>query len=344
MRRCSHKAFAGPPSQVPGCLPVSNQPFYVEQINPRNEPLLRAFWEVEQAAQRADRTHPVLRDWAALRVVAREPSPRTRHTFLVAWVAGHPVATMDLLVFTQENPHLLELEINVLPEHRRRGIGRALHDEALRLAEGRTTFLGEVSEPIDGEAPARPFAESLGYAAVHTEHHLVLDLPASPPVVDADDDWAIRTWVDTCPAHLREGFVRLRNQMEEDVPRGDIDMAPEVYTLARLAQEEARMTKAYTTVVAAAEKNGVLGGYSKVLLPHGGGFAWQDDTLVMPEHRGHRLGLRLKAATLAVIGAEHPERTSIHTWTDPDNTAMYRTNERFGFRPVETLVEMQRKL
>ena len=52
------------------------------------------------------------------------------------------------MVFTQENPHLLELEINVLPEFRRRGIGRALHEEALRLADGRTTFLGE-GQPAD---------------------------------------------------------------------------------------------------------------------------------------------------------------------------------------------------
>jgi GNAT superfamily N-acetyltransferase len=326
---------------------VSDQPFYVEQINPLNEPLLRRFWEVEQAAQRADRAYPVLRDWAALQVVAREPSPRTRHTFVVAWVDGHPVATMDLLVFTQENPHLLELDINVLPEFRRRGIGRALHEEALRLADGRTTFLGEANEPIDGEAAARPFAEALGYSSVHVEHQLILDLPAAPPpppAADADDGWVMRTWVDTCPVELRAGFVRLRNQMEQDVPRGEIDAAPEVYTAERLAAEEVRMTKAFTTVTAVAEKDGELGGYSKVVLPHGGDFAWQDDTLVMPDHRGHRLGLRLKTATLALIAAEHPERTVIHTWTDPDNTAMYRTNERFGFRPVEKLLEMQRKL
>jgi GNAT superfamily N-acetyltransferase len=136
----------------------------------------------------------------------------------------------------------------------------------------------------------------------------------------------------------------MRNQMEQDVPRGEIDVAPDVYTAERLAEEEVRMAKAFTTITAAAQKDGELGGYSKVVLPHGGDFAWQDDTLVMPDHRGHRLGLRLKAATLGLITAEHPERTVIHTWTDPDNTAMYRTNERFGFRPVETLHEMQRKL
>lgn len=338
------KPLARPSFRVSGCLAVSEQPFYVEQINPLNEPLLRRFWEVEQAAQRADRAYPVLRDWTALQVVAREPSKRTRHTFVVAWVGGHPVATMDVMVFTQENPHLLELEINVLPEFRRRGIGRALHEEALRLADGRTTFLGEANMPMEGDAAAQPFAEALGYSSVHTEHHLVLDLPATPPAYDADDGWVMRTWVDKCPVDLRGSFVRMRNQMEQDVPRGEIDAAPEEYTLERLAEEEVRMQKAFTTVAAAAEKDGELGGYSKVVLPHGGDFAWQDDTLVMPEHRGHRLGLRLKVATLALIMADHPERTVIHTWTDPQNTAMYRTNERFGFRPVETLLEMQMKL
>jgi len=32
---------------------------------------------------------------------------------------------------------------------------------------------------------------------------------------------------------------------------------------------------------------------------------------------------------------------AIHTWTDPDNQAMYRTNTAFGFRPVERMHEMQ---
>lgn len=326
---------------------MSDQPFYVEQINPRNEPLLRRFWEVEQAAQRADRDHPILRDWAALRLQVDEPSARAHHTYLVAWVADHPVATTDLVVFSEENKHLAELEINVLPEHRRRGIGRALHEEAVRLAEGRTTLLGEANAPMGADGVARPFAESLGYRPVHEEHHLVLDLPAAVPAtgpgVGADDGWVVRTWIDTCPDDLRERFVGLRNQMEQDVPRGDLDVEPAAYSLERLEQEEKRMAKAYISIVAAAERDGELGGYSKVMLPRGGDFAWQDDTLVMPEHRGHRLGLRLKAATLALITAEHPERRAIHTWTDPHNTAMYRTNERFGFRAVERLFEMQRK-
>ena len=89
--------------------------------------------------------------------------------------------------------------------------------------------------------------------------------------------------------------------------------------------------------------DGSLCGYSLVFLPHDSGQALQDDTLVMPAHRGQRLGQRLKLATLGVIRDDHPERTSLHTWTDPDNHAMYRTNLGFGYTPVERMREVQRK-
>lgn len=44
-----------------------------------------------------------------------------------------------------------------------------------------------------------------------------------------------------------------------------------------------------------------------------------------------------------MIAAEHPERTTMYTWTDPDNHAMYPTNTVFGYRPVERLHEVQVK-
>ncbi len=85
----------------------------------------------------------------------------------------------------------------------------------------------------------------------------------------------------------------------------------------------------------------MLGGYSLVYLPRGSDQALQDDTLVMPERRGHRLGLALKLATYAVIAVKHPERATRHTWTDPGNHAMYATNAAFGYRPVERMREVQ---
>ena len=101
--------------------------------------------------------------------------------------------------------------------------------------------------------------------------------------------------------------------------------------------------RGYDQVVAAARRStdGAIGGYSLVFVPHGEAEALQDDTLVMPEHRGQRLGLALKRATLAVLAREHPGLTAIHTWTSVDNTPMQRTNLGFGYHRVERMHEMQ---
>ena len=66
-------------------------------------------------------------------------------------------------------------------------------------------------------------------------------------------------------------------------------------------------------IVAAARLSvGVPGGYSIVYLPANETHLVQDDTLVMPEHRGHRLGLALKATTPRRVQRGHPERRVIH--------------------------------
>ena len=136
----------------------------------------------------------------------------------------------------------------------------------------------------------------------------------------------------------------MRTQMNQDVPIGELDYEPVVMTPERIRAGEERLSKSYDIVVAAARRtDGVLGGYSLVFLARGNDQVLQDDTLVMPEHRGHRLGLALKLATYAVIATAHPDRTTLHTWTDPDNHAMYATNAAFGYRSVERMHEVQVK-
>jgi GNAT superfamily N-acetyltransferase len=132
----------------------------------------------------------------------------------------------------------------------------------------------------------------------------------------------------------------MRNQMNADVPTGDLDLEVEVLDDARLAASEERLMRAYDVRVAAARRrsDGVFGGYSLLFVPHGTDHGWQDDTLVMPEHRGHRLGAALKSANYAALPAHV---TQVHTWTAPDNTAMHHTNTALGFRVVERMYEME---
>jgi len=326
------------------------------EVDPHDDATLRDFWESEQEAVLADREHPVTRTWEALRNSVRDPSAYHGSTLLAAVDGGRVVGGADVGMPLQDNLHLGELEINVRPGHRRRQIGTALYAAAeTRFREaGRTTLLGEVNVPVSGPRTAgMPFAESLGFASDHVEDHFVLDLPvggdqvrslrASLPDLDGYD---LVEWGDRCPDEHLDAYCAMRTQMDADLPIDDLDVEPTVYDAARVRTSEERLARSYIQLHVAARRrlDGVFGGFSIVVLPRGGALAWQLDTLVMPEHRGHRLGLLMKLSTLDRIHAEHPDRSIMHTWSAVSNAPMQATNRRFGYRAVERMHDMQRRL
>jgi GNAT superfamily N-acetyltransferase len=328
------------------------------EVDPHDEAALLAFWETEQRAVRHDRPDAVLRTLDALRTSTQTPGPFFRRTLLAAVEDGATVGVADLGRWLQANEHLAGLEISVLPRWRRRGVGSALHAEAERRRRdaGRTTVCGELYVGPGHElaaSPAGAFASGLGYESVHREDHLVLALPvddrhlrelrrASAGHAAAYD---VVTWGNRCPDDHVEALCALHTQMSADVPSGGLDVETVVWDEDRLRTSEERTAASYDRVVAAARRreDGALVGYTLVYLPHGEDHALQDDTLVMPAHRGRRLGTLLKLATLEVISRDHPDRRALHTWTDPENLAMHLTNTRFGYQVVERMHEMQRK-
>lgn len=329
---------------------------WIDEVNPHDDAMLRAFWECEQASMRADREHALLRNWKRLQTMTRTPNEWYARTLLVALDGETVVGGADLGRSLRDNTHLAQLEINVQPDRRRQGIGRLLHDEAIRraAADGRNTVCGEVFVPSGGDeagVPAYEFATSLGFASVHREDHLVLRLPVSSQSIAAlrarvgASGYDALTWTGACPAERLDDLCQMHTRMENDVPIGDINYEPVVVDEERLRAQEGRLLLSFDLVTAVARRtaDGVFGGYSQLLLPHGDHYVYQADTLVMPDHRGHRLGTLLKVSTLAIVQGDHPERVAIHTDTAVGNDAMQATNRSFGFRPVERMHEMQRK-
>jgi GNAT superfamily N-acetyltransferase len=342
-------SFASAPGLDKGAAMVEISP-----VDPTDDSTLRAFWEVEHAAQRHDREHAVVRTWERLASSVHTPNPYHRQDLWVAREGDRVVGCAELGSPLQDNTQIGFLEIHVLPDHRRRGIGTALHDVAVERchADGRVSICGEVYVPADGSAsPASAFAERLGFEVVHREDHLLLTLPVPEETVARlrakvdSAEYDLVTWQGRCPDEHVDAFCEMRTRMENDVPTGEIDLEPVVVDEKRLRVGEARIAKSYLGVTAAARRrdDGVFGGYTQLYLPHHADYVIQDDTLVMPEHRGHRLGTLLKLATLGIIQREHPERVVIHTDTAVDNDAMQATNRDFGYRPVERLHEMQRR-
>lgn len=61
-------------------------------------------------------------------------------------------------------------------------------------------------------------------------------------------------------------------------------------------------------------------------------FAFQQDTLVAAEHRGHGLGLRVKLANLDALAARNPALRRIHTQNAQENGPMLAINDALGYR------------
>jgi GNAT superfamily N-acetyltransferase len=329
----------------------------VLEVDPLDEDLLRAFWETEQAAIRPEREHALLRTWERLRAMSQNPNEWSSRTMLVARNGDEVVGVAELGGSLRDNLHLADVAVVVLPAHRRRGIGRVLYDEAIRRlsADGRTSICGEVYVPPGGnpeEAPGYAFASMLGFESVHTEDHLMLRLPVAQEEIDrlrAKADAAaydVITWTGPCPDEHLAAFCEMQTRMSNDVPVGGIDYEPVVVDEARQRAREERVFRSFDGITAVARRaaDGTFGGYSQLFLPHGADYVYQDDTLVMPDHRGHRLGTLLKLATLEIVQRDRPELAAIHTDTAVDNHAMQATNRDFGYRPVERLHEMQQKL
>jgi RimJ/RimL family protein N-acetyltransferase len=59
---------------------------------------------------------------------------------------------------------------------------------------------------------------------------------------------------------------------------------------------------------------------------------YQWDTLVLPTHRGHGLGLALKVTTMQEAADLLDGRRRITTYNAAGNEAMIRVNEALGFR------------
>ncbi|SEC86434.1 Acetyltransferase (GNAT) family protein [Nocardioides exalbidus] len=312
----------------------------IEELDPTDPVARRAWHDALERAVRADRPYALTTTLEAFEVLATSPGRHADRTWWQAVVDGEVVGTAELELPLTENTDLGWAEVAVLPAHRRDGVGRALWNEVVARARaaGRRRIGGEVTTDLAVPGAGLGFAAAVGAVEKHHEDHLLAELPvAEVPLHEAYD---VVAWRGRCPDEHRAAYVAMRNQMNLDVPTGDLDVEATVLDDERLATSEERLMRAYDLRVAAARRrsDGVFGGYSLLFVPHGADYGWQDDTLVMPAHRGHRLGGALKAVNYAGL----PDEVGVvHTWTAPTNTAMHRTNTALGFRVVERMVEVE---
>jgi RimJ/RimL family protein N-acetyltransferase len=159
-----------------------------------------------------------------------------------------------------------------------------------------------------------------------------------------DSGYEIVTWVDRAPEHLVEGVAHLVGRMSTDTPRGDLSWESEVWDTSRWREKEddAFHSGRGRVAAGAVDRNGDLVAFTDIgVWKQEPGVAEQWNTIVEPDHRGHRLGLALKFANLRHLRREVPGALRLETWNANENTRMIAINELLGFRIVERVDEFQ---
>ncbi|GAA2655561.1 MULTISPECIES: GNAT family N-acetyltransferase [Streptomyces] len=271
-----------------------------------------------------------------------------RLTWLATGADGAAVAVAALRLFTSPGrDHLAELELHVDPAHRRRGTGSRLLSAA--VAACRTESRRSLVAAAAADGPGEAFCRRWGFRPAMTLDHLLLRLgdtdgPAHrPPADGGPPGYRLTGWTGTVPDGLADAFALAKNAMN-DMPLGDLDYGHEAWDAARVrAMAEAVAGRGDTLLtVAALHDDGTMAGYTEIVLPPGTpARAQQYDTAVVPAHRGHGLGLWVKAAMVRRLRAEHPGVTEIETDNAEDNLHMLAVNHRLGYRTHRRTREFQ---
>ena len=328
----------------------------VLEIDPSDEPALRAWWEVGALAS-AERPLDPWPTWET----AREELGTTRSDLdkilLLASLDGAVVGSGVGYLFLLDNTHLVEVRVHVDPAHRRRGVGRALAEslEERARAAGRRTLVSTAYAPVGEAGPGVDFALALGWQAANEEETKALDLAAGaarwPALQDEVDRergaYALHTFVDRVPDEHVTGVCALLSAFLEEAPSGDLDLERAEWTPERLREiEQRQVATGHRWVIAlAVAPDGTACGFSEL------GFearrpthAEVGGTLVLPGHRGHRLGLGLKLATHRRLGELAPECGYVSTTNAGVNAPMNAVNEQLGYRAVERALDVQKVL
>ncbi|NIZ92363.1 GNAT family N-acetyltransferase [Kineococcus rubinsiae] len=289
--------------------------------------------------------------------LARGTDHDVLHWLLALDDDGTAAGAADVRVAVHDNRHVARLQIAVPPGSRRRGVGTRLLAAVAEVAAaaGCSVLRAETERPVahpEGTWPGTVALRRWGFAPGLVEARRQLALPVPARTLD-DLEAAARphaagyrwwTFPDAVPEPDVEAVAGLMARMSTDAPQGDLAVEPEVWDAARVRSGEAlrraQGRRSWTAV--AADAAGTLVGYTTLVQSaHEPDRLQQWDTLVVAEHRGHRLGTLLKVAALRAAVADAPEATRVSTWNATSNVPMIAVNEAMGFRLDELCEELE---
>jgi GNAT superfamily N-acetyltransferase len=342
---------------------VDNTPVDITPVDLADQRDLEGYFEVGAAAQAADiPDFPPLTLREVIGSLRHPNRASERHHFL-ARLDGRPAGLLDVGFPLRDNTHVGHVDLVVHPELRRRGIGARLYGTAVALIRerGRKVLMSNYVASLPGGPVRDPghaaFAAAMGTTPALPEVRRRVDLDTvdsadwSRRLADAQlraAGYTTRSWAGEVPDDLVDEVARLEGRMNVDAPIGDLQLEQERYDAQRIRENEEVLRlrgQRHYHVAVTHDATGTVAAWTMLAFsPDATAHAWQQTTIVDPDHRGHRLGTLVKIENVRFTQSHEPALRYIDTWNAASNGPMIAINEALGFRAVDAWIGCQADL
>ncbi|MEO8261096.1 MAG: GNAT family N-acetyltransferase [Pseudolysinimonas sp.] len=253
--------------------------------------------------------------------------------------------------------------VQVHPDHEGQGIGRALL-EAMEAAARADGFRRMITYAVSPDAPGERLVPPTGAGSVPVDNREVrfllaagfrleqvtrasrVALPADTADLNARRDAAaaaaggyrVHLWTGATPERWLEDQATLYTRMSTEEPTAGLEQPEDPWDVQRVIDYDALAVASPRAIMTAAAEHiasGRLAAFTQLSVPHDPTRpVTQEDTLVLREHRGHRLGMLLKVENLLALERDAPGRPSVLTWNACENRPMLDVNDAVGFEPI----------
>ncbi|WP_415078449.1 hypothetical protein [Microbacterium sp.] len=146
-------------------------------------------------------------------------------------------------------------------------------------------------------------------------------------------------WQFPTPVEHLDGYAWVKSRMSTDTPMAALEFDEEEWDAERILRHQQRYLDGGQTVLITAAQHidsGTLVAFNELVVGEDRTRpTHQEDTLVLKEHRGHRLGMLVKCAGLKVWHEQiAPESPKAITYNAEENRPMLDINEAIGFVPI----------